>query len=134
MAQGGMDSPGLQGTFGAMLKRMRMYQAAVALMEEVEMLLARVREQAPKAADHLERSANSVLFNMAEGIGAFRPKIKIASYDIGRREASEVRAALQRLVIKKVLTSSETRKADTFACVCIAMLTNAILSVEKRDD
>jgi four helix bundle protein len=117
-----------------MLERMRMYQAAVALAKEVETLLARARAQAPKAADHLERSVNSVLFNMAEGIGAFKPKVKIASYDISRKESSEVRAVLQSLVIKNVLAGPEIRKADRLAIVCIAMLTNAILKLEERQD
>jgi four helix bundle protein len=85
-------------------------------------------------ADHLERSANSVLFNMAEGIGAYRPKVKIASYDIARREGNEVRGALRRLVVKRVFTSAEIRKADGLAGACIGMLTRAIITLERQQN
>jgi four helix bundle protein len=127
-----MDTPGNRALLARMLERMRMYQAAVALNEEIEKLLDRAREKAPKIADHLERSANSVLFNTAEGIGSFQPKVKISAYDIARKEASEVRAALRRLVIKRVFTRSEVRKADNLATVCIRMLTNANIALERQ--
>ena len=128
-----MEAPLGTWLFGRMLERMRMYQAAVALNEQVEKLLERAKEKAPKIADHLERSANSVLFNTAEGIGAFKPKVKIAAYDIARKEGNEVRSALRRLVIKKVFTAAEVRKADELAGACVGMLTNAIRTLERRN-
>jgi four helix bundle protein len=82
----------------------------------------------------MERSATSVLFNIAEGIGSFRPKVKITAYDIARKEASETRAALRRLVIKKVFTQSEARKADNLAGACIKMLKSAIVTLERQHD
>jgi four helix bundle protein len=72
---------------------------AEVLMREVDRILPRVRRRAPNAADHLERSTESVLFNTAEGAGAFKPKVKIAAYEIAKKEASEARAVLRRLVI-----------------------------------
>jgi four helix bundle protein len=127
-----MDVPASNRVLAFMLERMRMYQAAKALAEEVETLLVKARKEAPNTADHLQRAAASVLFNMAEGIGAFRPKVKITSYDISRKEASEVRAGLRHLVIKSVFTEREVERADQFARMCIGMLTNAIISVESR--
>lgn len=79
------------------LERMRMYQAAVALVTEADKLLPRARQVAPRQAGHLERSADSVLFNTAEGIGSFKPRVKIGAYDIARKEANETRAVLRRL-------------------------------------
>lgn len=109
-----------------------MYQAAEALVIEVDALLPRARKRAPHQADHLERSADSVLFNMAEGIGSFKPKVKISAYDIARKEANEVRAILRRLMIKRVFTYTEIRKALDLAGACVGMLTSAIIGLEKR--
>ncbi len=114
------------------LDKMRMYQAAEALVAEVDKLLPRARKRAPGAAYHLERSANSVLFNLAEGIGSFKPKMKVTSYGVARKEANEVRAALRRLVIQRVFTDTETRKAYDLAGACVGMTTRAIIAQEKR--
>ena len=74
------------------------------------------------------------MFNIAEGVGSFRPKVKITAYDIARKEASETRAALRRLVIKKVFTTSEVRKADNLAGACIRMLKSAIVTLEAQHE
>src|SRR5215207_5683299 len=92
-------------------ERMRVYQAAEKLIQEIEQLLAIARAQRPNAADHLERSADSVLFNTAEGIGTFKPKAKIAVYEIARKEANEVKAVLRKLMIAGVLTHDQTENA-----------------------
>jgi four helix bundle protein len=113
---------------------MRMYQVAEALVREVDPLLTQCRRAAPLQARHLERSADSVLFNTAEGIAAFRPRVKINAYDIARREASEVRAVLRRLVIKRALSHSQIARAYELAGLCVAMLTNAIRSIETRPE
>jgi four helix bundle protein len=116
------------------LDRMRMYQAAERLIGEVDTLLPRIRTIALNQADHLDRSANSVLFNTAEGIGSFKPKIKINAYSIARKEANEVRAVLRSLVIKRIVTTKQIQKAYDLAGACVGMLTNAIIALEKRPD
>ena len=114
------------------LDQMRMYQAAEALVTEVDTLLPVARGQASGIADHLERSCNSVLFNMAEGIGSFMPKMKINAYEIARKEANEARAVLKRLMIRRVFTFAEIRTAHELAGACVGMLTRAIRAVEAR--
>jgi four helix bundle protein len=116
------------------LDRMRMYQAAERLVGEVDNLLPRARTRALDQADHLDRSASSVLFNTAEGIGSFKPKVKIGAYSIARKEANEVRAVLRSLVIKRTLTTKEIQKAYDLAGACVGMLTNAIKALENRRD
>jgi four helix bundle protein len=113
-------------------ENMRMYAAAEALLVEVERLLPRAIQLRPRTADHLERSADSVFFNMAEGIDSFRPKIKITAYEISKKEAGEVRATLRKLVIAKVFTADEISKAMDLAGSIVGMLTSAIKSIEKR--
>ena len=75
---------------GMRLEKMRVYQAAEQLVGEVEGLLPRARERKPNAARHLENSVESLLYNTGEGIGSFKPKVKITAYEIARKEANEV--------------------------------------------
>jgi four helix bundle protein len=113
-------------------EQMRVYQAAEQLAAEVDRLLPRARRYAPHAADHLERSADSLLFNIAEGAGIYRPKAKCAAYGVARKEANEVRAVLRRLVIRQVFTESQIRKPYDLAGACIGMLTRAIITLESH--
>jgi four helix bundle protein len=113
-------------------EKMRLQEAAEALAGEIDRVLARVRARAPRPAEHLERSADSVVFNIAEGIAAYRPAVKINAYDIARREANEIRAVLRRLHQKRALTPAELARPYHLAGACMAMLTNAIKAQEKR--
>jgi four helix bundle protein len=110
---------------------MRVWLAAEALMAEIDNLVPRARRQAPNAAEHLERSGESVLFNIGEGVGAYRPKAKIASYEVAKKEANEVRAILRRLVIKRVLTQHDIQQAYNLAGAIVGMLTNAIIGLQR---
>lgn len=109
-----------------------MWQAAEELIAEIDRLVPRAQAAAMNATDHLERSGESVLFNIGEGVGAFQPKVKIATYEIAKREANEVRAVLRRLVIKGTVTARETQRAYNLAGAIVGMLTSAIIAVEKR--
>src|SRR5690606_10796720 len=113
-------------------EQMRMYQAAERLLIEVDQLLPGARAAASRMADHLERSCDSVMFNMAEGIGSFTPKVKINAYDIARKEANEARAVLRRLMLRGVFTYAEIRTAHDLAGACVGMLTAAIKAIENR--
>ena len=115
-------------------KKMRMQLAAEELLDEIDRLLPAVKRGNPKAADHLERAAQSTLFNIAEGIAAWRPKVKLDRYEIGRREVNEVRAILRRLVRQRVLTRDEARRGYNLCGAIVGMLTNAAIQIEKRRD
>ena len=110
-----------------------MWQAAELLIGALDPLIDRARPVAANSASHLERSGESVLFNTAEGIGAFQPKVKIVSYEVAKREANEVRAILRRLDIRKIFTALEIKRAYDLAGAVIGMLTRAIIALQKRD-
>jgi four helix bundle protein len=113
---------------------MRVWQAAEELCREVHLLLPHIRPLAHNAADHLERSTDSVLFNIGEGAGAYRPRVKISAYEVAKKEANEIRAILRSIVIKRVLTESQIRRAYNLAGAVVGMLTQAIISIQKRPD
>jgi four helix bundle protein len=118
--------------WGMRPERIRMWQAAELLMAEIDVLATRARRQAANSVDHLERSGESLLFNIAEGVGAYRPKVKIAAYEVAKKEANEVRAVLRRLVIKKALTHADIRRPYNLASSLVGMLTAAIITLEQQ--
>ena len=109
-----------------------MWLAAEELMGEIDRLLPRVGA-APNAADHLGRCAESVLFNIGEGVGAYKPRVKIACYEVGKKEANELRAILRRLVIGRYLRQQDIQRAYTLAGAVIGMLTSAIITISNRE-
>ncbi|HET9985762.1 MAG TPA: hypothetical protein VFQ38_19345 [Longimicrobiales bacterium] len=56
------------------------------------------------------------------------------AYEVARKEANEVRAVLRRLVLKRVFTEPQVRKAYNLAGACVGMLANAIIALENRPD
>ena len=114
-------------------EKMRMQMAAEELAAEIDDLLPVVKRHARNAADHLDRSCDAVLFNMAEGVGAFKPRVKISAYEVARKEANELRAILRRIVMKRVLSNHDINRAYNLTGVVIGMLTQAMRTLEKRD-
>ncbi|HET9986346.1 MAG TPA: hypothetical protein VFQ38_22400 [Longimicrobiales bacterium] len=60
--------------------------------------------------------------------------MKTGAYEVARKEANEVRAVLRRLVIERVFTEPQVRKAYNLAGACVGMLTNAIIALQNRPD
>ena len=87
---------------------MRMQLAAEELLDEIDVLLPKIAAGNANAADHLKRAAESALFNTAEGLAAWRPKVKIDRYEIARRETNEARAVVRRVVRQRVLYEAES--------------------------
>jgi hypothetical protein len=73
-----------------------------------------------------------VFYNTGEGIGSFKPKVKITAYEIARKEANEIRTVLRRLVIGRVFKQVAIAKAYNLAGAVVGMLTSAIIAMEAR--
>jgi four helix bundle protein len=102
------------GNYEERLAHMRVWQATERLMAEVDRLAGLVRNGAGNAADRLERSAEAVLFNTGEGIGAYKPHARINAYEVAKKEATESRALLGRLVIKRALSTRDGNKPTSW--------------------
>ena len=112
-------------------EKTRLQQASEELVDEVNRLLPRFVARNAHAAKNLRKSAQSTLNNVAEGLVAWNPNVKLPVYEVGRREAAEVRTILRMLVRQNVLTMDETRRAYNLAGAIIAMLTSAAKSLEQ---
>jgi four helix bundle protein len=113
-------------------EKMRVQQAMEELVDEVDRLLPKISLANAHAADHLARSVESGLFNLAEALSAWKPKVKLARYEITRRETNEARAILRRLVRQRVLTREEAGRAYNLCGAVPGMLASASIAVEKR--
>jgi len=116
-----------------------MSRAKLVVEEKAEQLVAAIarlrrtlRNPASNSSLHLEKSGDSVLFNLGEGIVSYKPKVKISKYEIARAEAKEVQSALKALVLKGELTAEDIIHANDLADSVIAMLTNMIKNLENR--
>ena len=113
-------------------EQMRVSALCEEMQDEVDKILAKLPPNARKLADHLERSSESAGLNLDEGLVAFKPKVKASFFDICRRETSEVRKAMRRLVRRKFLALSETYPADRKADALIGMMIRMIKIQEAR--
>ena len=123
--------------FGHKLRRMTrskliVEEKAEQLVVEIARLRRRLKFPGSNASLHLEKSGDSVLFNLAEGIICFNPRLKASKYEIARSEAREVQQALNALVLKRELNAADIAVAEDLADCVIAMLTNMIKNLEAR--
>ena len=101
------------------------------LITEVAVVLRRIRYPC-KASRDAEKSADSCLLNVGEGVAFWAPKAKISKYEIARAEAKEVQKALRALVLKGKIRADAIARAHEIADHIIAMLTNMIKNLDKR--
>jgi four helix bundle protein len=103
--------------------------------EELAAEIARVLRKMPYPCDaskHLEKSGNSVLFNLGEGIVAYKPRVKAGKYEITRGEVKEVEKAARALVVQRRLTEADIAKIEDLCDYLIGALTNMIKNLEDR--
>ena len=112
---------------------MRIYKAVRELGLEIDRILALLPPHCSKIANHLDRSVESIGFNLNEALIAYKPKVEASALDITRRETSEVRKALQRAVDKKGIHAAATVRAEQIANAIIGMLTVMIKQQEVRE-
>ena len=112
-------------------EKLRVELKAEELITEVARLLHSIHYRC-KAAKDLERSADSVLLNIGEGVAAYKPRKKAHKYDIARGEAREVQRATRALVLKGKLKEHDVATADDLADHIAAMLTIMIKGLEER--
>ena len=107
-------------------------EKAEQLVAEIARVRRKLRFPHSNASLHLEKSGDSVLFNLGEGIACFNPRMKASKYEIARAEAREVQKALTALVLKGELSGEDISVAYDLADTVIAMLTNMIKNLENR--
>jgi four helix bundle protein len=112
-------------------EKLRVEIAAEKLVAEIARVLRKIPYQCD-ASKHLEKSGNSALFNLGEGIVAYKPRVKAGKYEIARGEAKEVEKAARALVAQRRLTQADIAQIEDLCDYLIAALTNMIKGLEAR--
>ena len=114
--------------FAAMgFEKMRVYQAAQMLDQEVQSIIAEIKAGARKGyakdLNHLDRSLASVLTNVPEAYASPPNGVQRQHLEVARVEVDEVRGALRRLVANGFVTEKRIRRACELTSVIAKMLT-----------
>lgn len=112
-------------------ERLRVYRLAQEFARATDDITRRVR-MSRSLADQLERAANSVVLNIAEGAGHFSPGRKAAHYEIARASGYECIAILTRLETRRPTPAVRSARASA-NLICI-MLTSLIRTQSTRNN
>ena len=111
-------------------EKLRVYQAAVLLDQEVRRLAAKVARGHAKDLDQLIRVVASILYNIAEANGSELAGRKRYHLDVAKGSADECRAILKRLVSAAVLTPKDIARANALTSTIAKMLRAMMTTVD----
>ena len=83
--------------------------------------------------DHLDRAADSIVLNIAEGNGKYAPKDRCRFFDIAHGSALECAAGLDILVVKQKLTVEQIRPGKELLQRIVRMVMGLIKRNSTRD-
>jgi four helix bundle protein len=89
--------------------------------------------RAGEVKDHLDRAADSVVLNIAEGNGKYAPKDRCRFFDIAHGSALECAAGLDILVAKQKLGAEQIRLGKEHLQRIVRMLMGLIRRNSTRD-
>ncbi len=81
--------------------------------------------------DQIDRASGSVVANIAEGAGEFRPREKARFYRMARRSAIEISAWLDIIAVRREAEEATLGVAVGHAEVVVRMLVKLIQSCER---
>jgi four helix bundle protein len=113
-------------------ERLDVYKVAVAFLALVDEILEHLPKGRGRLADQLERAAQSISFNTAEGAGEFASHEKARFYRMARRSATECAAILDVCRARKLVAEARLDLGRELLVRIVAMLTKMILnSIDK---
>ena len=112
-------------------EKLRVYKKAVEFVEWVKKLVDKIKTK-NSTIDHLDRAADSIVLNIAEGNGKFTPKDKCRYFDISRGSAMESSGCLDLLLAKNLIDANETKEGKIILRDVVNMLMGLIKSNSDR--
>lgn len=112
-------------------EKLKVYQKSVEFISWGTQLLQEVKMK-NQVTDHLNRAANSVVLNIAEGNGRSTPKDRCHFFDIARGSALECAASLDLLLAKKIVRSEQIEVGKEMLVSIVSMLVGLIKSNSDR--
>ena len=105
-----------------MFEKMRVYQAAELLDQEVRRLIAGLPYRYAKDVDQLMRALGSILYNIAEANGSISPGRRRYHYEVAIGSADEARAVLRRLANRGAFDRKSIRRPSALTITITKML------------
>ena len=113
-------------------EKMKVYKAAVEFVELAETIVAAFPRGRAYLADQLRRSAASVVLNIAEGAGEFRPLEKARFYRTSLRSTTESAAVIDVCERVGAIDRGMSAAGRTMLDAIVGMLTKLIAKMEER--
>ena len=112
-------------------EKLHVYQKAIAFVVWVDKLLKKINVK-NSTADQLNRAAESIVLNIAEGNGKFTPKDRCKYFDISRGSAMECAGCLDVLSARELVDNLDVREGKVILRDIINMLMGLIKSNSDR--
>ena len=113
-------------------RKLRVYDRSLDLIVHVLRVLQKAQPGWSEVHDQLKRACTSIILNIAESAGEWRPAEKARFYRIAIRSAAETDAALEVLTRVGALARAETAEAQQMLEEIAAMLVAMCKTVEAR--
>ena len=113
-------------------RKLKVYDRSRQIAREVHGLLERASRRRPDLIDQLNRAVASVVLNIAEGAGEYRPREKARFYRMARRSANEASGVLDLLVDIEILEETHTAGVQRDIAETIAMLVRLAQNFDRK--
>lgn len=107
-------------------QRLDVYQRAIELLSLVCDVVAELPRGHAERADQLNRAAEAIIRNIAEGAGRWSPADSAKHYKIARGEAMECAASLDVMRLRGVLSDSHYERGNSLLHAIVSMLTKML--------
>lgn len=111
-------------------EKLNVYQKAIEFIEWLENIINRNAKKS--ILDQIERAANSILLNIAEGNGKFTGRDKCRYFDIARGSALECAASLDIMFRKDIIKYEELSFGKNILKEIVSMLIGLIKANSDR--
>lgn len=112
-------------------QRLDVYQRSIELLALVADIIGDLPKGHAQRADQLERAAEAIVRNIAEGAGRWSAADCAKHYKIARGEAMECAASLDVMKLRQVLAMDRYERALRLLESIVAMLTKMVVSVRQ---
>jgi four helix bundle protein len=112
-------------------EKLEVYKKSIDLVAWVSKLTDSIQTK-HNVVDHLNRAADSISLNIAEGNGKFTSKDKCRFFDISRGSALEVASCLDVMVKRNLITMEDAEFGKEIVSEIVKMLIGLIKSKSNR--
>ena len=113
-------------------RKLKVYERSRVIARQIHALLKAAPKRRLDLIDQLNRAVASLVLNIAEGAGEYRPREKARFYWMARRSAHEASSVLDLLVDVEILLPSQTLAVQQDIMETVAMLVRLAQNLDKK--